>query len=153
MLGMSDVDNIVRVASESDVLCIFLDDPGLAEAVQDACHSVCPQVRAVFGERCHTAEVAFSVPGATVPLSRSMARRAGRRIDSPKALGIDTRFVASFVASVCLSLFSGPKRAEELVELYGNAPLFAMGLRHKGVFSGMPPDQVRTVFVVGDGVD
>lgn len=151
MLEHKDIPKIVEIAHNSDLLCLFADDFELMMEISDQCYNICPQLMAVFAERCDLAEIGFSWPGTTVPLSITMGQRAHRqRIDSAQALGVDTAYVAVFVASICLRLLlNDAKGSEFLPPCYANAPLFVMGLRHTWIFSDLPEDHVRSVVLVG----
>ncbi len=148
-LTEEDIPQVVEFARRSDLLCLFADDFGLMLRIADACHAICPQVMAMCGERCDTAEVAFSVPGQTVPLSATIGRRELERIEAPQALGCDTAYVANFVAALSLRLLLGDGRENELLPCYSNTPMYVLGLRRRSLFEHMPPDHVRLIVLVG----
>jgi hypothetical protein len=117
-------------------------------AISEKCTAICPQVMAIFGPRADYAEVAFSVPGVTPPLSRTIGTKARTTIGKPSALGCDTLFVSSFVSTLCLSLLLGEAKGSELLPCYANASLFAVGLRRAWVFAGQPQDFLRSIVCI-----
>ena len=143
-----DVPQIVDIAGRSDLLGLFADDFDTMMAIADRCSGICPQVMAVFGTRADFAEVAFSVPGLTPPLTKTLGKKSRTAIRAPSALGCDTLFVSSFVAALCLRLLLGDAKGSELLSCYANAPLFAVGLRKVWLFAGQPEDVLRTIVCV-----
>lgn len=141
----SDIPAIVDMASRSDLLGLFADSFELMLKIAEACSQLCPQVMAVFGPNADFAEVAFSLPGDTPPLTRTLGRRKRSTIGSPSAFGFDTAFVANFVAALCLELLLDPSDRGKLVHCYADAPLFILGLRKSWVFGNDPDDVVRIV--------
>lgn len=143
-----DIPAIVDMAGRSDLLGLFADSFELMLKIAAACSSLCPQVMAVFGPNADFAEVTFSLPNETPPLTRAMGRRKRETIGSPSAFGCDTAFVANFVAGLCLELLLDPSDRGKLVRCYADAPLFLLGLRKSWVFQNDPDDVVRTVTCV-----
>jgi hypothetical protein len=152
-LVAGDLPVVKTLASESDLLCHCYDDYPVFADLAEACYDRCVQVTALFGPRCDYAEVAFSVPGVTPPLSRTLGKRKRQSIQQPQALGTDTSLVASFVASVCLRLLLGNARGSDLLPCYANAPLFVIGLRPVWLFANQRPDQVLAGYCVGTPTD
>lgn len=148
-LEVEDLPQIVRFAERSDLLGFFADDFELLKHVAAACSGICSMVAAFFGPRCDFAEVAFSVPGITPPLTLTIGERPRHSIRAPQALGCDTAFVANFVAALCLRLLAGEGRGAELFSCYANAPLIVVGLRPTWIFENQTPDLVRSVVAVG----
>ncbi|MCC6680481.1 MAG: ThiF family adenylyltransferase [Phycisphaeraceae bacterium] len=142
-----DKGEIVSLARDSHLLCWFIDDPVVSE-MTNACHDICPQVQAHFLERADVAEVAISIPGVTPPLTKTLGHRRYQSIGGAQALGVDVSFVTSFVAGVCLRLLIGDGKGADLLPAYGNAPLYVIGLRRALMFSDMPQDQIRSIYVV-----
>ena len=103
---------------------------------------------AAFGPRSDYAEVAFSLPNATPPLSTTMGRRTREGIRQPEALGCDTVWVASFVAALCIRLLLGGAKGSDLLPCYANTPLFILGLRRSWVFENQPEDMARSIVLV-----
>ena len=102
----------------------------------------------MFGPNVEHAEVAFSVPDVTQPISKTMGGRKRKAIDQPRGLGCDTAYVSSFVAAVCLRLLLGSAAEEQLIQCYANAPLFVLGLRRSWIFADQPEDIARSVVCV-----
>jgi hypothetical protein len=147
-LGRQDMDEVVNLARQSDLLGLFADSFELMIEISDRCAAVCPQVMALFGPNADYAEVAFSIPGQTVPISQSIGRRHRQTIASPRALGSDTTYVASFVATLCLSLLLHDAQGAELLPCSANAPLFVAGLRKSWIFANQPGDVARSILYV-----
>lgn len=143
-----DIPAIVDMASRSDLLGLFADSFELMLRIADRCSQICPQVMAVFGPNADFAEVAFSLPNDTPPLSRTIGRRKRETIGSPSAFGCDTAYVASFVAALCLELLLDHSDRGRLVRCYTDAPLFVLGLRKAWVFQDDPDDIARIVTCV-----
>lgn len=144
-----DIPQIVAFAQSSDLMGLFADSFELMLEIAEACYGICPLVAAAFGPNCDYAEVAFSVPGLTVPLTTSLGRRQRQTLHGPQALGCDTAYVANFVAGLCLRLLLGQDGGEQLLPCYANAPLFVLGLRPTWIFAQQPPDLIRSVYCVG----
>lgn len=140
-----DITAIVDIARHSDLLGLFADSFEIMLAISAECHSICPQVMAVFGPNCDYAEVAFSIPGVTPPLSKTMGSRRRQSIATPSALGTDTTFVASFVATLCLELLLSQNDRGRIIKCYADAPLFIMGLRKAWIFENQSDDIARIV--------
>lgn len=149
MVERRDIPQIVVFAQDSDLMGLFADSFELMLEIAEACYDICPLVMAVFGPNCDYAEVAFSVPGVTVPLTTSLGRQQRQAIHTPQALGCATAYVANFVIEVCLRLLLGSKGGEQLVPCYANAPLFVLGLRPTWIFAQQPPDLIRSIYCVG----
>ena len=145
MLTPADIPAVADLAGQSDLLGLFADSFELMLQISDRCADICPQIMAVFGPNADYAEVAFSVPGATPPLSTTMGRRKRESISQPQALGCDTAYVANFAAAVCLRLLLGSAKGSELLPCYTNAPLFVLGLRKSWLFEQEPDDIARTI--------
>lgn len=146
---MDDVSLIRRMAEERDLIGLFADDPGVMLAISDACYDVCPVVRTVFGENCNHAEIAFSTPGMTAPISVSFGnRRTETRIEVPSALGCDTNMASQFTARLCLKILLGNHKGHTLFPLYRRAPLMIMGLRRTLMFAEQPEDLVMGCLAV-----
>ena len=148
MLGREDVRTIRDLAWRSDLLGLFADSFELMLEIAHDCREVCPQVMAVFGPNADYAEVAFSIPGSTRSLSKTMGKRKRKTIAEPQALGCDTLFIASFVVSVCLRLLLGKAKGTALMPCYANTPLFLVGLRRTWIFSDQPEDVARCIVYV-----
>jgi len=152
-LVADDLPVVMKMASESDLLCHFYDDFSVFPRLAEACYDRCIQVSAMFGPRCDYAEVAFSIPGITPPLSRTLGKRKRQSIQQPQALGTETSLVANFVASLCLRLLLGNARGSELLPCYANAPLYLVGIRNTWVFEKRAPDEILSVYCVGAPTD
>jgi hypothetical protein len=145
-----DIPSIVSLAPELDVLCLFADDHEVMNEIQTACYELCPIVRGMFGEHCDVAQLAFSYPGQTSPLSRTLGQERQRGIDSPQALGFDTTIVSLLAGKLCMSLLlRDGKGSEFMLPCYKNAPLFLIGLRRVWIFSTLPEDIVMSVVLAG----
>jgi hypothetical protein len=108
----------------------------------------CPHVIAPMGERCDFAEVVFATQQ-TASLKKTLGKRSRSSIRSPRALGVDTVFVASYVASMCLRLLLGDAKGTNLcVPCHANAPLHVLGLRKSWLFEKMPDSQSRSAVIV-----
>jgi hypothetical protein len=142
---------IVETARRTDLLALFADDFGIMGQVAEQCSGICPQVVATFGPNADYAEVAFSVPGLTPPVARTIGSRRREPIGSPSAFGCDTAFVASFVAALCLELLLSEQDRSRLVQCYANAPLFLLGLRKAWVFQNEPAEIARVITCVHTG--
>jgi hypothetical protein len=147
MLVKEDVPAVVDMASRSDLLGLFADDFELMLLIADRCSAICPEIMAVFGPQADLAEVAFSVPGGTPPLSRALGRIRRTAIKAPSALGCDTTFVASYVSGMCIRLLLGNAKGSDLFRCYANAPLHVLSLR-RGLLEHQPPDVVRSIVCV-----
>ncbi len=145
MLIKDDLPAIADMARRSDLLGLFADDFEVMLAASDLCDGICPQVMAIFGPRADFAEVAFSIPGVTPPLAKTIGRRKRTALTSPSALGCDTLFVSSFVAGLCIRLLLGDAKGSELFACYANAPLFVVGLRKTWILENQPPDVARSI--------
>ena len=143
-----DIPEIINLAKKSDLLCLAADSFELMLDVSDKCKNICPQVMAIFGPNADYAEVAFSLPGITPPLSRTLGNRKRQKLSKPTALGCDTVFISSFVTAVCLQILLGSSRDNGIVTCYGDAPLFVIGLRKVWLFANQPNDVTRTVICV-----
>jgi hypothetical protein len=148
MLTEGDVGAVVGLARQSDLLGLFADGFDIMLRIADACSEVCAQVMAVFGPRADYAEVAFSLPGATPPLSWTLGKRRRQTIAKPEALGCDTVWVASFVAALCIRLLLGEAKGSELLPCYTNTPVLLAGVRKSWVFENQPPDVARSIVLV-----
>lgn len=147
-LTEKDIPLVVDLARRSDLIGLFADSFDVMHSIADRCTGVCPMVTSVFGPNAGYAEVAFSVPGATPSLRRTMGGRPRGRISSPSAFGCDTTFIASFAAAVCLELLLAPADRGKVVRCHANAPLFAIGLRRAWIFGRQPEDVSRSVVCV-----
>ncbi len=145
MVNQDDVPAIIDMARQSDLLALCADSFELMLEISSRCTDICPQVMAVFGADVEHAEVAFSVPEVTQPISKTMGNRKRQAIAQPRGLGCDTAYVSSFVAAVCLRLLLGGATGEQLVMCYANAPLFVLGLRRSWIFASQPEDIARSV--------
>lgn len=143
-----DIPSIVEMARRSDLLGLFADSFELMLSISERCAASCTQVMALFGPNADHAEVAFSIPSVTPPISRTMGRRQRQAISSPSAFGCDTAYVASFVSALCLELLLGQADRGKLVSCYADAPLFVMSLRKSWIFTNEPDDIARTVACV-----
>ncbi len=143
-----NIDTVVNLAAKSDLLGLFADSFEIMLRVAAACENVCPQVMAIYGPRADYAEVAFSIPGVTQPLARTIGQRQRQSIKEPMALGCDTAFVANFVAALCLRLLLGDSMGSDLFPCYADAPLFIVGLRRAWIFSNQPEDVARSILLV-----
>lgn len=143
-----DVPAIADMAARSDLLGLFADSFETMLAIADRCADVCPQVMAVFGPNADYAEVAFSIPGQTLPLSKTLGKRKRQTISSPRAFGCDTAYVAAFVAALCIELLLNPSDQGKLIRCYADAPLFLLGLRKTWVFANDPEDVSRIITCV-----
>lgn len=148
-----DVSLIADLGTGADLVCDFTGDSSLSPELEDACYDVCPVLKAHFSTRCDMAEVGFSVPGQTIPLSQVFGKRRRRTLDGAEALGVDTSFVTSFVAALCLRLLALEDSSEVLPTVYSDAPLFLIGLRRVGVFESMPIHMQRAIYLVGEPAD
>jgi molybdopterin/thiamine biosynthesis adenylyltransferase len=140
---------IASLAGELDLLCLFAlaDEFELILDLSDTCYTLCPQVTAVFGARCDTAEIAFSYPEQTPRLRKTMGERKMQQLVTPEALGIDTSYVANIVANLCIGLLlAGEKGHALLLPVEANAPLFMAHLRPAW---GFTPDNPRGIWIVG----
>jgi len=148
MVNTKDIPRIVDIAGQTDLLCLFADSFDLMLEIADVCNRICPQIMAIFGPRCDYAEIGFSIPNSTVPLTTTFGGRKRQAITKPQALGCDTAFVANFVAAVCLRLLIADAKGGDLLACFVDAPLHIMGLRPSGVFDKQPPDVARTIYRV-----
>ena len=148
MVCQDDVPAIVDIAGQSDLLALCADSFELMLEISSRCAEICPQVMAVFGPNVEHAEVAFSVPGVTQPIAKTMGIRKRQAIAEPRGLGCDTAYVSSFVAAVCLRLLLGGAAGEQFVPCYANAPLFVLGLRRSWIFADQPEDIARSIVSV-----
>lgn len=147
-LDAKDMPEIVALAHQTDLLGLFADEFGLMMEIADACHELCPQIAAIFGPRCDYAEVAFSVPRLTAPITTTLGQRKRQAIAEPQALGCDTAYVANFVSAVCLRLLLVSSKGNDLLDCFANAPLHIIGLRPSWVFEKQPRDLVRSIYRV-----
>jgi hypothetical protein len=145
------IPSIVEMTGQTDLLGLFADSFDVMLSIAERCAGICPQVMAVFGPNVDYAEVAFSVPGQTPPISVTMGRRKRQVIGAPIAFGCDTAFVASFVAGLCLELLLDDKDRSSLIPCYADAPLFLLGLRKAWVFKNQPHEITRIVACVHVG--
>mgnify|MGYP006283426121 FL=1 len=148
MIDTSNLDEVVQLAGQSDLLCLFADAFDLMSTLADQCHGTCTVVMAAIGDQADVAEVGFSVPGQTPPLSHTMGRRKRRAISKPKALGCDTGFITSFISSLCIRLLIDQALGKQLLPCYADAPLYVIGLRRVWLFEQFPDDVVRSVICV-----
>lgn len=144
-----DIPELVDRAQESQLVVYAADSVSTVLGVSDHIHDVCPQLMGFFGPRCDFAELAFSVPGVTPTLRSTLGDRRRQRIHAAQALPMDTRFVANFAAAVAMQILLGDTPSDVLPPLYADAPQYAIGLRHTWIFQNMPPDQLRSIFLVG----
>ena len=145
MVCQDDVPAIVDIVKQSDLLALCADSFELMLEISSRCAEICPQVMAVFGPNVEHAEVAFSVPGVTQPIAKTMGIRKRQAIAEPRGLGCDTAYVSSFVAAVCLRLLLGDTAGEQLITCYSNAPLFVLGLRRSWIFADQPEEIARSI--------
>jgi len=145
-LTPEDIPRIVEMAGHSDLLGLFADSFALMLRIAEQCP--CTQVMALFGPNADYAEVAFSIPNVTPPLSRTMGKRKRRAISTPSAFGCDTAYVASFVSALCLELLLGQADRGKLLPCYADAPLFLMNLRKAWLFANEPEDIARAIVCV-----
>lgn len=143
-----DIQDVVDMATRSDLLGLFADSFELMLKISDECYDICPMVMAFFGPNADYAEVAFSVPQATVKISEAIGKRNRKAISKPAALGCDTAYICNFVASVCLRLLHGDADDTLLAPCYSNASLFVVGLRNAWIFENQPTDILRTIVCV-----
>ena len=148
MISEEDIPEIARRAEQFDLLGLFADSFGLMLKIGEACHDICPQVIVAMGPGADCAEVGFSIPNVTVPLTRTFGKRKRQAIAKPQALGTSTAFIADFVAELCLCLLLGNAKGHELLPCYANAPLFALGLRPSWIFQNQPRDVCRIIYRV-----
>lgn len=148
-LADHDIPTVIQMARRSHLLGLFADSFDLMLRIADQCHSLCPQVMVAFGHRADYAEVGFSIPNRTPPLSTTMGRRRRQAIEQPEALGCDTAYIADFVAALCLRLLLGNSKGADLLPCYSDAPLFVVGLRRSWIFERQPEDMLRSIICVG----
>lgn len=143
-----DIPAIIDMAKQSDLLSLAADSFELMLDISGKCADICPQIMTVFGPNADYAEVAFSLPGTTPPLSKTLGNRKRQTIAKPTALGCDTAFVSNFVTAVCLQILLGNSNDNQIVTCYSDAPLFVIGLRKVWLFANQPKDVARTVICV-----
>lgn len=148
-LDEGDIPTVIQMARRSHLLGLFADSFDLMLRIADQCHSLCPQVMVAFGLRADYAEVGFSIPNQTPPLSTTMGSRRRQTIDKPEALGCDTAYIANFVAALCLRLLLGNSKGADLLPCSSEAPLFVVGLRRSWIFQHQPQDMLRSIICVG----
>ena len=148
MLTEDDIGDIALQAQMKNLLCLFADSFSLMLKISEVCYDTCPQVIVAIGPGGDYAEVGFSIPNVTVPLTRTFGRRKREAITKPQALGTSTAFIADFVAELCLCLLLGNAKGHELLECYANAPLFILGLRPSWIFQNQPKDVCRIIYRV-----
>ena len=148
MIVEEDIPEIVQRAQQFDLLGLFADSFGLMLKISEVCYDTCPQVIVAMGPGADYAEVGFSIPNVTVPLTHTFGRRKREAITKPQALGTSTAFIADFVAELCLCLLLGNAKGHELLECYANAPLFILSLRPSWIFQNQPKDVCRIIYRV-----
>ena len=148
MIVEEDIPEIVRRAQQFDLLGLFADSFSLMLQISEACYDTCPQVIAAMGAGADFAEVGFSIPNVTVPLTRTFGKRQRQSISRPQALGTSTTYIADFVAELCMVLLLGNAKGHELLECYANAPLFILGLRPSWLFQNQSKDVCRIIYRV-----
>lgn len=126
-----------------DLLVLAADDFRRVLPVAHAFVNTLPIVLGFFHREVAGAEVAFSVPHATAPLTNVFGRREELRgIGQAKALGTRTRAVAAFVAELCLTLLldgDGP------IPLRADSPFYLFDFVRGGLGRSLPPDVIECV--------
>ena len=151
MIDDAAVSRVVEVAGQTDLLGLFADSFDVMLKLAKSCAGMCPQVMAAIGLYADYAEVAFSIPGVTVPIGVTMGSGKWTAIGTPGAFGCDTAFIASFVASLCLELLLDPQDRGKLVCCHADAPLFLVGVREPWLFQNEPEETCRSVSCVYAG--
>lgn len=161
MIDDAAVSRLVEVAGQTDLLGLFTDSCDVMLKLAKSCAGICPQVMAAIGLYANYAEVAFSIPGVTVPIGVTMGSgkmtaigTMGSRKRTPLTLGAfgcDTAYIASFVASLCLELLLAPEDRGKLVCCHADAPLFLIGVREPWLFQNEPEETCRSVSCVYAG--
>lgn len=140
---IEDIPLIQQMARRHSLLALLADDPEVMMAISDACYPICPIVRAVFGERCNYAEIAYSIPNETPPIRSAMRRRQGeRRIERPSALGCDTDRVGCMITEVIFGILLGEHLGRDFFPFFRRAPLMLYFLRRTMMFAQQPPDLI-----------
>lgn len=149
MLDVTHTERVLDMARQSDLLVLSADVFDLMLEISRRCKDICPIIMALFARRVDFAEVAFSLPGMTLPLNQTLNRPNRKSISQPSALGCDTTYVTSFVAALCLRLLLGETKGADLFPCDANVPLYLVGLRRTWIFQKQPDDVVRSIISVG----
>jgi len=145
----ANLPTFIQIAGDSDLLLLSADNAPLMLKIADACHDRCPTIMALLGPKCDHAEIAFSLPGQTPPLAKTLGQRPRRRINGAQALGCDVSFCTSFLAALCLRLLLGDSKGSDIVPCFADAPLYVLGLRpSRFLFRTAPRDQVRSIVLI-----
>jgi molybdopterin/thiamine biosynthesis adenylyltransferase len=147
----TDIPQIRKLCDNCDLLLLTFDDFEVVMRLSDECYGACQQLIAPVNEFANSAIVAFSIPGQTSPLSKTLSSNPEtKRIDQAQALGTTTNRIANYAAEVGLRLLlpSNAKGFEYFPRIFCNAPLHVLGFRRVWLFKNMPEDFSEGIYMV-----
>lgn len=143
-----DAPYLVELSKQCDMVVDAIDDVEASHVLHEMCHPHTTLLKAQFGRHADTAIAAWSTPQ-TKKITELLPRAEEvGRIDGAQALGVDVHFVASFVSALAIRLLLGDAKGKNLLPLYANAPMYGIGLRPSWIFSDMPKDQARAIYLI-----